>query len=236
MDLNNHNTEINLDVAIANQGGTHRFADDEARGVRDPRTGRFVQHADFGEDTKLNVKFSAEPVFSKRETYFANGVPKYVDMDFITITIPGNRDLIIHTPVTDFYEWRFPQEYEAFKRGQEASVTGTPLEMWPVLQPSQVAELKHQGIRTIEQLASLSDTSSGVMRGFYAMKHKAQQFLDDAKDKTATAFVRAQMEEQNERHKAELKAVEDRFAAMLAEAMAPKEQKKAKPGESGNGS
>ncbi|MFC5476552.1 hypothetical protein [Massilia suwonensis] len=236
MESNTNTSNINLDVAIANQGGTHRFADDEARGIRDPRTGRFMQHQDIGEDTKLNVKFSAEPVFSKRETYFAGGVPKYVDMDFITITIPGNRDLIVHTPVTDFYIWRFPQEYEAYKRGQEASVVGTPLEMWPGLQPSQVAELKHQGIRTVEQLATLSDTSSGVLRGFYAMKHKAQQFLDDAKDKTATAFVRAQMEEQNERHQAELKAVEERFAAMLAEAMATKDSKKSKPSEGGSGS
>ena len=236
MNSNHINNDINLDVAIANQGGTHRFADDESRGIRDPRTGRFMQHQDIGEDTKLNVKFSAEPVFSKRETYYAGGVPKYVDMDFITITIPGNRDLIVHTPVSDFYIWRFPHEYEAYKRGQEASVVGTPLQMWPGLQPSQVAELKHQGIRTVEQLATLSDTSSGVLRGFYAMKHKAQQFLDDTKDKNAAAVVRAQMDEQAERHKAEMRALEDRMAAMLAEALAAKDSKKAKPSEGGNGS
>lgn len=223
--------EINLDVAIANQGGTHRFVDDEGRGSRDPRTGRFSHHADFGEDMKLNVKFSTEPVFSKKETYLAGGVPKYVDMDFVTIVVPGKGDLVIHTPVTDFYIWRFPLEHDAFKRGQEASVIGTPLEMWPGVQPSQVAELKHQGIRTVEQLATLSDASSGVLRGFYAMKNKAQQFLDDSKDKNAAAFVRAQMDEQESRHKAELQAVEARFAAMLAEAMAPKEAKKLKPSE-----
>lgn len=232
MNFNNNRSKnpsgIDLDVAIANQGGTHRFADDEARGLRSPQTGRFIEHPDIGEDSKLNVKFSTEPVFSKRETYFAEGVPKYVDMDFVTITIPGNRDLIIHTPVTDFYAWRFPHEHAAFKRGQEAAVIGTPLEMWPGILASQVAELKHHGIRTVEQIATLSDSSSGVMRGFYAMKQKAQQFLDDAKDKNATAFVRAQMDEQNERHKAELQAVEDRFAAMLADAISPREAKKTK--------
>jgi len=222
--------EIDLNVAIANQSLGNRFENDEQRGIRDPRTGRFIQHADYGEDTKLNVQFSTEPVFSKKETYLA-GVTKYVDMDFITITVPGNRDLIIHTPVTDFYEWRFPLEYESFKRGKEATVVGTPLDMWPALQPSQIAELKHQGIRTIEQLATLSDSASGVMRGFYALKHKAKQYLDEAKDKNAAAIVRAQMEEQEARHKAELKAMEDRVAAMLAEAMASKESRKAKPTE-----
>jgi len=226
-----NNTDLDLNVAIANLGLSNRFEHDEHKGVRDPRTGRFMQHEDYGPDTKLNVTFTSEPVFSKKETYLAGGVPKYVDMDFITINIPGNRDLVVHTPVTDFYQWRFPLEYEAFKRGKEAAVVGTPLEMWPALQPSQVAELKHQGVRTVEQLATLSDSSSGVLRGFYALKNKAQQFLDDAKDKNATAVVRAQLDEQEQRHKAELKAMEDRFAAMLAEAMASKDSKKAKPSE-----
>jgi hypothetical protein len=225
MNQQNNLHEIDLNVAIAMQGAGNRFEHDEQNGVRDPRTGRFVQHKDYGEDSKLNVQFTSEPVFSKKETYLAGGVTKYVDMDFITITVPGNRDLIIHTPVTDFYEWRFPHEYEAFKRGKDAAVVGTPLDMWPHLQPSQIAELKHQGIRTIEQLATLSDSASGVMRGFYALKHKAQQFLDDAKDKNAAAVVRAQMEEQEARHKADMKAMEDRIAAMVAEAVTAKKGK-----------
>jgi hypothetical protein len=225
MNTDTNLNEINLDVAIANQGGINRFAEEETRGVRDPRTGRLMKHTDYGDDTGLNVKFTVESVFSKRETYFA-GVPKYIDMDFITITIPGNRDLIVHAPVTDFYEWRFPLEYAQFKQGQSAVVIGTPLDLWPAMQPAQIAELKHHGIRTVEQLADLSDSSSGVLRGFYAMKHKAKQFLEDAKDKNSTAVVRAQMEEQEARHKAELKAMEDRFTAMLAQAL-PKESKTA---------
>lgn len=228
---NKHNlTDAELQVAIANFSiGGSRFAEDETRGVRDSRTGRFIQHSDYGEDTKLNVQFSTESVFSKLETFLAaDGMPKYVDMDFVTITIPGNRDLVIHTQVTDFYEWRFPNEYANFKRGQDAAVTGTPLTLWPALQPAQIAELKHQGVRTIEQLAELSDSSSGVMRGFYQMKAKAKQFLEDAKDKNATAVVRVQMEEQAERHAVEMKAMEERFTAMLAQAI-PKEKGKSKP-------
>lgn len=220
--------DIDLNVAIANMGYGNRFEHEEARGVRDPRTGRFIKHEEDGDDSKANVHFTTQPVLNKKETYLAGGVPKYVDMDFITITIPGNRDLEVHRPVTEYDIWRFPFEHAAFKRGQEAAVVGTPLDLWPALQPSQVAELKHQGIRTVEQLATLSDTASGVMRGFYALKHKAQQFLDDAKDKNATAVVRAQMDEQDARHKAELKAMEDRLAAMI-EAMGAKDSKKSKP-------
>jgi len=227
----NINNELDLNVAIATQGTGNRFAHEEADGVRDPQTGRFITHKIYGGDLGLNVQFTTEPVFSKKDTYLAGGVPKYVDMDFITITIPGDNSVSIHTPVTDFHQFRFPREYEAFKRGKDASVVGTPLDMWPALQPSQVAELKHQGIRTIEQLANLSDSVSGSLRGFYALKNKAQQYLDDAKDKKAAAVVRAQKDEQAERHKAEMKAMEDRFAAMLAEALATKEAKKGKASE-----
>lgn len=223
-------SQAELEVAIANFSmGTNRFAEEETRGIRDQRTGRFLSHEDYGPDTKLNVQFTVEPVLNKLETYLAGGVPKYVDMDFITITIPGDRDLVVHTPVTDFYEWRFPNEFEKFKKGQDAALIGTPLDLWPALQPSQIVELKHQGIRTVEQLADLSDSSSGVMRGFHQLKHKAKQFLEDAKDKNATAIVRAQMEEQAARHAAEMKALEDRMTAMMAQAL-PKE-KKAKPSE-----
>lgn len=229
--MNHLNNEIDLNVLIATQGTGNRFIQEEANGIRDPLTGRFASHRDYGGDLGLNVHFTSEPVFSKKETYLAGGVPKYVDMDFITITIPGDKYTEVHRPVSDYDQWRFPREYEAFKRGKDAELVGTPLTMWPALAASQVAELKHQGIRTIEQLAGLSDSVSGSLRGFYALKNKAQQYLDDAKDKNAAAMVRAQMDEQGERHKAEMKAMEDRFAAMLQQAMASKEPKKGKADE-----
>jgi len=230
----NTNNGIDLNVAIATQGTGSRFIEEEHNGIRDPLTGRFATHKDYGGDLGVNLHFTVEPVFSKKETYLAGGVPKYVDMDFITISIPGDNYTKVHRPVTDFDQWRFPREYEAFKRGQEASVVGVPLDMWPGVGPSQVMELKHHGIRTVEQLANLSDSTNGALRGFYAYKQKAQQYLDDAKDKNAAAVVRAQMDEQAERHKAEMKEMEDRFAAMLEQAMSakePKEVKKTKAGE-----
>jgi hypothetical protein len=217
MNTNTTLTGAELEVAIANFSmGTNSFADEEARGIRDQFTGRFIQHADYGEDTKLNAQFTAEPVMSKLETYLAGGVPKYVDMDFITITIPADPKLVIYTPVADFYEWRFPNEYEKFKKGQDAVLIGTTFDLCPALQRSQIIELKYQGVRTIEHLADLSDSVNGVMRGFYQLKHKAKQFLEDAKDKNATVIVRVQMEEQAARHAAEMKALEDR---MIANAM-----------------
>lgn len=204
--------EIDLNLALSQLDYGDRFEDAEARSVRNPVTGRIVHHPDYGSDEGLIVKFSTEARFSKLETFKANNVAKYIDMDFITIIVPGNRDLTIHAPVTDFYQWRFKREWDAFKQGKEAALIGTPLEMMPGISPSETEELKHQGIRTIEQLASLSDSSSGVMRGFYAMKAKAQRFLDDAKNAAVPAALRAQLDEQA----VELAAMKAQLEAVLA--------------------
>lgn len=74
MSVNNNLHEINLDVVIANQGGINRFAEEGTCGIRDTRTGRLMKRTDYGDDVGLNVKFTVESVFSKRETYFADGV------------------------------------------------------------------------------------------------------------------------------------------------------------------
>lgn len=91
-------------------------------------------------------------MFSPKETFLANGVKKFVDQEFITITIPGDRNTEIHEQVGEFYKWRFPQEYAQFKKGQGAALIGTPLDMWPAMSQSQIEELKYEGIRTVEQV------------------------------------------------------------------------------------
>jgi len=220
-------SEIDLNAAIAQQYEGNRFEEAERRGVRDARTGRFITHKDYGGDTDLNVAFSTEAVHSKKETLLAGGVPKYVDMDFITITIPTDQTLGIHAPVTDFYQFRFPREYAAFKAGQDAALIGTPLEIWAALKPSQIQELKNAGVRSIEQLANLSDSASGVLRGFYSLKQSAKLFLEESKDKAAAGALRAQLDESEARHKADLKAMEERFSAMLESLVAKQKPAKA---------
>lgn len=222
--------QIDRIVAVAQQSMGNRFEEDEKRGLRDPQTGRFKSHLDLGADDKLNVQFSTERVLNKTATYDAGGVNQYTAMDFVTITIPGNRDLTVHAPVTDYYQWRFPVEFDAFKRGQNSEVKGTPLEKWAALNEGQIAELKHQGIRTVEQVATLSDSVSGVMRGFYALKFKAQAFLEDGKQGASDALVVKQLAQQETRHAAEMQALKAEMAAMLAEAMG--KGRKSKPDDS----
>lgn len=221
--------ELFLKASTANLG--NRFEEDERRGRRDPITGRLVYHPDFGANDQNQVTFSVQPVLSKLETYLAQGVPKYVDMEFITIVVPGNRDLTQHCPVTDFYIWQYPNEYKAFKQGIGQKIVGTPLSLWPVLTPSQIKELEYHGVHTVEQLANLSDSVSGVLRGFHSLKAKAKEFLEDARDVAKNALLKQQLEEQQEAHNAQMAEMNAKFEALMkvveANAAQPKPTKKA---------
>lgn len=211
---------IDLDQlnAIYNMGVGSRHNDDGI--VRDHRTQRIVggDKAD-GSDAALNVTFSLEPVFSKLATWQNGGLPTYVDMEFVTVVAPGQRETLIHTQATDWYQWRFPSEYKAFKDGQQAAVTGTPLSIWPYLKPADVKNLEHQGIRTVEQLASLSDSVPGMQ----SLKVRAKEFLAAAKD-TAKAGV---LQDELAQRDAQLAAMQQRLDSLMA-AMAEQPTKEAK--------
>lgn len=185
--------------------------------IRDPRTGRIVGGID-GSDSQLNVAFSLESVLDKLETVRARKTgdlaPKYKDIAFITVSAPGQeKDTLIHTPVTDYYQWRFPHEWQAFEKGQEARQSGTPLALWPAMTPSQIKELNYQGIHTVEQVANLSD-SVGGLRNFNALKQKAKQFLEGNKDKAAVGVLQAELNERDAQHKAELAAMQQQLSQM----------------------
>jgi len=171
--------------AVLNLTEGHRYDDASVEAVRDPLTGRITRSTD-GSDDLLNVRFTTEAVFNKLLTHRAGGVPKYTDMDFVTISAPGQeRNTLIHTPVTDYHQWRFPHEWAAFKQGKDVQVGGTPLARWPLMMPSQIKELDGLGIHTVEQVAALPDGNASQFRGFYTLKAKAKQFLEatDRSDK-----------------------------------------------------
>ena len=94
-----------------------RFEDTEREVVRDPITGRIKAGPD-GSDTQLLVTFTAQPVYSKFESAKAGG-PKYVDMDFITILVPGDKLTTVHRPVTDYDQWRFKDEWANYQKGED---------------------------------------------------------------------------------------------------------------------
>lgn len=133
-------------------------------------------------DETLRVKFykKAERSEIKSEEM---GRPVYVDLDFITIWIPGDDKTKIDTIATDVHKERFPVEWKRYKElGLETEV-GTPLEQWGALPESQVAEFKHFNIRTVEALAAMPDgLAQKFMGGGHDIREKAKKYLKAASD------------------------------------------------------
>ena len=48
--------------------------------------------------------------------------------------------------------------YEAWRKGEEMPIEGTPIGAWPALTPDQAAGLKAAGLRTVEEMANATDT------------------------------------------------------------------------------
>lgn len=108
--------------------------------------------------------------------------------------------------------------YEAWKSGNSVPEVGTPLAAWPGVSKEQVEVLRMSAIRTVEEVANLSENL--LMRiqlpGMRELREQAQRFLD-ASDTDAVAD---RMRRQDE----ELAAVKEQLAEaikMLSDATEP---------------
>jgi hypothetical protein len=131
------------------------------------------------------------PIFRMEERYelFIAGNP---------FTVPAGR-------ITDEQRQRWPREYEAFKRGEEAPIEGTPLEEWPAVNKANVKELKYLEIHTIEDLATLSDLGTQRGTGLMGLRTMARAYLDDANKMALTQ----ELTKENDTLKSQVAALEN---------------------------
>jgi len=128
-----------------------------------------------GHDDKLHVHFYMKPRIDIEESNKANR-PIYNDVPFITVMIPGDKNNIVTAEVWDLHRRRFPQHWAQFIAGVKDQVVGTPLKVAPFLTEAHIEELAYFKIRTIEQLANLSDTNMTFM-GAREMSDAAKKYL-----------------------------------------------------------
>ena len=103
------------------------------------------------------------------------------EVERVRIIIPGAVASIVVKNVDDTHRQRWPQEYTAFKAGQEQPLIGTALKEWPVLNRAMVEELHFLQIRTVEELANLSDIQvQRIGMGGQMLRQRARAYLDEA--------------------------------------------------------
>lgn len=146
----------------------------ETQAVFDQSAGRFRG------DEHLLVKFFTHPRLDNTKSE-EEGRPIYVDTPYIQIMAPGNKDSIVVRPATRDDKQRFAEHYRKYQaREDQDAVEGTLLEEWPGISRSQVEELKFLNVRTVEQLANLSDSNAQNIMGVHLLKDKAKKYLEEA--------------------------------------------------------
>lgn len=150
-------------------------------------------------DFEVNPQDTCRPMFHTMavlnpELTKQEGRQVYEDVPFVQILIPGNSKDIVDRKVTDADKQRWPREWAAFEAKKEAPQTGTPLKVWPELSPSQIALLEHLHVRTVEDLAALSDAAMlEVGPGTRELQDKAKRFLKVSKDSSYTEGLEKQL-------------------------------------------
>jgi hypothetical protein len=139
------------------------------------------------------------------------GRPVYEQRVFVRIMVPGDATSIIETPATEQHKQESRRQFERFEKGMKDVIDGTPLSMWPVVNKSQVKECEFFEIRSVEQLAELSDSTCKRMgMGYMELRSKAKAWLLAAKD---SALVTRQAAE-NDRLQGEIEALKEQIAQM----------------------
>lgn len=138
------------------------------------------------------AKFFYKPV-QDAEASAAEGRPVFVDKEYVEIIAAGNSTNIIRRPAGIADISRFQRQYALFKQGDEDQMIGTPLTEVPWITRSQVEEFAYRKIRTLEDLAEMSDAACSAP-GMYDMKKKAKAWLDKSADAAPFTAMAAEME------------------------------------------
>lgn len=170
--------------------------------------GGSVDYAKMNEGVHAMFEMVAFPDYGASEE---SGHPVYRDIECVRITVAGDKQTEVIHPVRDGIKRRFPDEYRAWKAGQEAPLHGAPLKEWTPLPASRCAEFVQAGIRTVEELAKLPDHIAQRHLDGAMWRSRAQAWLEQARSGSAVLKLAAENDRLKE-EVARLAEMMERFA------------------------
>ncbi len=181
----------------------------------------------FHGDETLLVKFFKHPKVNLQKTK-DEGRPIFEEIPYIQIMTPGNKDHIVVRPATAMDKKRFAEHFRKYEaREDQDAVEGTLLDEWAGITRSQAEELKYLNIKTVEQLAAVSDSNSQGIMGIGFLKEKANKYLEDTKGE-ATAEALADLKDKYEALIAQMGSEGPQLTSELDEAPKPKRKRRTK--------
>jgi hypothetical protein len=156
-----------------------------------------------GAATPLPAEFSIEAVYDEAESK-TQGRAVYRDVERITIHV--GRDTL-EREVTDADRRTYAAQYLGWKKGDDAGgIVGMPLSQWAQIPGKAVIkEFAHFGIRSVEQLATATDSTIQRIGPYLNLRQKARDWVAEAQKHAPLAKIR----EENESLAARVKALED---------------------------
>jgi len=176
-------------------------------------------------DNNLLVKFFNKAMRSEDKSR-EEGRPIFDEVEYVDIRVAGSKNGHICRPARLDDKSRFPDHYNAFKNRMEMPVEGTPLTEWAVITRSQAEELAFFNVKTVEQLASMSDGQSGKFMGMNSLRQKAKDWVKEAKDNAPSIKMAEELRERDDT----ITALTDKLAAltdMVDKLTAPEDPKAA---------
>lgn len=157
----------------------------------------YAQAAQMPGAAELPVKFYWRAVKDEAASAKA-GRPIYVDKEYVRIHIPKDKFNVPDKPVDDRIRLAYPVQYRHFRATQQSTgLNGMPLAEWPQVTRSQVEELRHGGILTVEQLAAIPEAKVQDDPPMAALRQRAADYLAAAKGAAPVEQMRTQLEEKD---------------------------------------
>jgi hypothetical protein len=168
------------------------------------------------------VRFERRPIEDKEASLKAG---HYVarDIDFALITPPSSKDVfiqkvpawfdqlqndLVNERIPEAWVKQYKEAYEAWKRGEEPPLHGSPIKGWGMISPAIQETLVRMHILTIEDLAAIN--AEGITRigmGALDLKTKARVWLDQNKNLGPLTMEMAS-------DKAKIRTLEDQVATL----------------------
>lgn len=144
--------------------------------------------------------------------------PIFQERIFLKKLVPGDNTLTIDRPMREQDIEDYPVEWARFEQKKEATVAGTPIEVWNAISETQKAEFKALNIFTIDQFAQLADIAGNKIMGFNDLREKARAFIAASQDSQMFDKIRAETNKKLQAQDVEMAELR----AMIAELTAKK--------------
>ena len=139
--------------------------------------------------------------------------PIFQERIFLKKLVPGDNTLTIDRPMREQDIEDYPVEWARFEQKKEATVAGTPIEVWTAISETQKAEFKALNIFTIDQFAQLADIVGNKIMGFNDLREKARTFIAASQDSQMFDKIRAETDKKLQAQDVEMAELR----AMIAE-------------------